>query len=204
MKQFLIVASAAALLLSASGETTTTEPAAVGTSSPPPPPTPMTTAPTVTLEAPVEVECDQAVKGSYRLCMRIKYGEWSRATIERKTSGDWKMLAGEPKGAVFQGMANGRWSDLWLSPDGKTLLAQWQGECENPTAFFLSVNGGPLRVVTGEARWEKGAESTAIGWLDDGRAQVRLGEGACGNAADEPGVYAIDPGTFTAEFLSSR
>ena len=97
-------------------------------------------------------------------------------------------------------MAVGHWEDAWLSPDGRTLLAQWYAECEVPSAFFVPADGGRPRSVTGGG-WRRAPESTALGWLADGRARVRLGKSACGTSAPEPGVYAIDPGPGTLERL---
>ena len=44
----------------------------------------------------------------------------------------------------------GHWSGGYLSPDGRTLLAQWSAECEVPFAFFVSSRGGTPCLVTGE------------------------------------------------------
>ena len=97
-------------------------------------------------------------------------------------------------------MWHGHWRQLFLSPDGETLLAQWSGECEIPTAFFLSADGSELRTVTGQSYGEA-PESMALGWSRDGRAEVELWEGLCGKAADRPGVYLIDPATGSATFV---
>ena len=98
------------------------------------------------------------------------------------------------------GIWHGHWRALFLSPDRKTLLAQWSGECEIPTAFFLPAGGGRLRTVTGEP-YADAPESLARGWSRDGRAEVELWEGLCGKAADRPGVYLIDPETREATFV---
>jgi hypothetical protein len=88
---------------------------------------------------------------------------------------------------------SGHWLDVWPSPDGKLLLAQWSGECEIPTAFFITLDDGSMRVVTHHRDWTTAPESEALGWRPDGLALVRLGRGLCGTGASRPGVYAIDP-----------
>jgi dipeptidyl aminopeptidase/acylaminoacyl peptidase len=87
----------------------------------------------------------------------------------------------------------GYWRSLALSPDGKTLLAQWSGECESPNAFFIPAHGGKPRPVTGERDWRDAPESVAYGWTRGGLARVLLPQGACGSGAHRPGVYLIDP-----------
>jgi hypothetical protein len=87
----------------------------------------------------------------------------------------------------------GHWERLWLSPDGRTLLAQWIAECEVPIAFFIPAGGGKPRAVTGDRDWRNAPESVARGWTRDGRARVLLPRGACGGSFRIPGVYLIDP-----------
>ena len=126
----------------------------------------------------------------------------ARATIEvRAAPGRWRAVAHEPRGAKVEAYVHGHCLDAWLSPDGRTLLAQWSGECEIPHAFVLPAGGGPLRPVTGERDWRTSPESVALGWLADGRARVRLLEGLCGHGARRPGIYAIDPRTAEATLL---
>ena len=74
----------------------------------------------------------------------------------------------------------GHWAKAYLSPDGKTFLAQWSAECELPTAFFVPVRGGAPQPVTGEADWTKAPSSAADGWTEDGRAIVETSQGDCG------------------------
>ena len=89
---------------------------------------------------------------------------------------DGNVLAiGKPPGAKV-----GHWAKAYLSPDGKTLLAQWSAECEVPSAFVVPVRGGTPRVVTGEANWAKAPPSVADGWTEDGRAIVEVWRGDCG------------------------
>lgn len=79
----------------------------------------------------------------------------------------------------------GHWRFALPSPKGDWVLAQWSGECEVPTAYLVGVKGGRLRPVE--------QSSTAIGWTRQGRAIVGLGVAVCGEGANEPGTYLIDP-----------
>jgi hypothetical protein len=87
----------------------------------------------------------------------------------------------------------GYWRSIELSPDRKTLLLQWSGECESQTAYLARADGGRLRPV--------GTESVALGWTRSGRAVVDLPRGACAGAARRPGIYLVDPRTRHAAFV---
>jgi hypothetical protein len=96
-----------------------------------------------------------------------------------------KLAIGEPPGAIV-----GHWSKAYLSPDGRTFLAQWSAECEVPFAFLVPARGGVPRVVTGEADWAKAPQSTADGWTGDGRAIVEVWRGDCGLRGGR-GLYLV-------------
>jgi hypothetical protein len=84
---------------------------------------------------------------------------------------------------------SGFWAYALPSPDGRDLLAQWSGECEVPTAFFV-VDGVP-RPVTGERRFWQSPNSRSLGWSARGEAFVfLLPNDACGNKRG-PGIYAF-------------
>ncbi len=84
--------------------------------------------------------------------------------------GHWRYSASDP-----------RYGDLFL--------AQWSGECEVPTAFFVDRDEGDVEPVTGQADPANAPESFALGWNKRGQAVVFLPEGACGSDAGRPGVY---------------
>jgi hypothetical protein len=107
-------------------------------------------------------------------------------------SGRTRRIASAPPSGRLARVA-GHWSDVWPSPNGTMLLAQWSGECEIPTGFFIRLDDGSMRVVTHHRDWTRAPESEALGWTSDGLARVRLGEGLCGTGASRPGVYEIDP-----------
>lgn len=84
--------------------------------------------------------------------------------------------------ARVRGTSEGWWTSASLDPTGRTVLAQWSGECEIPAAFFVdAVHGGRTAI-------EGGREAEALGWWG-GRAVVQLLPGACGRGAKVPGVY---------------
>jgi hypothetical protein len=86
----------------------------------------------------------------------------------------------------------GSYTSARLSPDGRTLLLQYSGQCETPNAFFEPVTGGRPQPVTGEANWRIAPESSALGWTRAGAALVRLYAPACGQGI-RPGIYSISP-----------
>lgn len=83
----------------------------------------------------------------------------------------------------------GHWTKLLLSPDGRTYLGQWSGECETPEAFFVPASGGEPRPVTGR----RGDETIALDWAPHERARIFIPRARCGTQFDRPGVYLVDP-----------
>ena len=140
--------------------------------------------------------CEPAASPHFRLCGKPGPNAPDvPSTIQRRDGVRWRTLAGPPERTIAHGMPIGHWAGAWLSPDGKTLLAQWSAECEIPIAFFVDAASGKKRPVTGEQDWTEAPESIALGWSDDGRARVRLTRGYCGGAKYPPGVYLIAPAT---------
>ena len=82
------------------------------------------------------------------------------------------------------------WNGLSLSPDGKTLLAEWAYPCDSAAVVFVPAAGGPVRVATGERDWRKAPSARALGWTRGGKARVRTYAPWRGRP---PGVYLIDP-----------
>jgi hypothetical protein len=83
----------------------------------------------------------------------------------------------------------GHWESARVSPDGRTVLAQWSAECEVPIAFILPVAGGALRPVAGTLH--DPVDSIALGWSPEGSAVVSLPSLGCGGGYDGPGVYLV-------------
>jgi hypothetical protein len=155
-----------------------------------------TTAPATTTrtKAAEPVRCTIARAPGFRLCAHA-FGTAPNvpATIQRRRGDGWRVLVAGPPRTVHDGVQVGHWAQAWLSPDGRTLLAQWSAECEVPIAFFVDAKTGEMHPVTGEKVWTEAPESIALGWGADGRAWVRMTKGYCGGAKHPPGVYSIDP-----------
>jgi hypothetical protein len=81
----------------------------------------------------------------------------------------------------------GHWRYALESPSGLT-LAQWSGECEVPTAYWID-QAGTARIVTGESDLSTAPASLALGWSNSGEAIVLVSSGSCGGTADLPGIY---------------
>jgi hypothetical protein len=113
-----------------------------------------------------------------------------RSWIQHRQGATWMVLAGPPRGRY------GWWRRIVASADGKTLLAQWSGECEIQSTYLISTVTGKEQPVFG------GAASTAVGWSEDGRARVRLLAPlyGIGNAIRyEAGIYRVEPRTACRE-----
>ena len=80
---------------------------------------------------------------------------------------------------------------IFLAPDGRTLLAQWSGECESQSTYLVPRAGGKPRLVFL-------SESRALGWSKDGRARVVLAEPGAfdGERGYHQGTYLVDPVTM--------
>jgi hypothetical protein len=87
----------------------------------------------------------------------------------------------------------GYWRSIELSPDRRSLLLQWSGECESQTAYLARADGRGLRVV--------GRESVALGWARSGRAVLDLPRGACAGSTRRPGIYLVDPQSRRASYV---
>jgi hypothetical protein len=89
------------------------------------------------------------------------------------------------------GHAEGFWVWSSTSPDGRTALAQWSGECESQSAWFVSGGHDPRPVArAADGTW---LASFPLGWLADGRAVVVFPDAACGTPIATPGTYTVTP-----------
>ena len=122
-----------------------------------------------------------------------------RATIEViEAGGERRTIASNPPAA--RGLpAQGFWREASASPDDDWLLAQWSGECEALTAFFVRMDGETLREARPAAADRPFLDSRALGWAPDGRAVVHFGDGLCSEALAEPGIYLL-----TTEGVATR
>ena len=151
---------------------------------------------------PAHGPCQAAASPDIAVCgYPIRMSE-RPSTIWIRVGGRLKRIAGPARiamdGIPPKPVKNARPVGFWMpdavlrSPDGRTLLAQWSGECEGLTAYLVSVANGKIREIFGTAN-----ESTAHGWTADGRARVRLKytiftKGVFVHA----GMYDVDPVTL--------
>ncbi|MDQ5821739.1 MAG: hypothetical protein M3540_09875 [Actinomycetota bacterium] len=112
-------------------------------------------------------------------------------TIEIESAGRARrVLAIPPFPSTAPGVGSvGHWESAELSPDGRTVLAQWSAECEIPIAFLIPVAGGKPQPIAGSLR--EHPESIGLGWSPDGLAVVSLPALACGRGYDGPGIYLV-------------
>ena len=81
----------------------------------------------------------------------------------------------------------GRWRYAVESTTG-VALAQWSGECEGPTAFWIGPEQAPS-IVTGGSDVSAAPQSLALGWTGEGQAVVLVSTAPCGGRATTPGVF---------------
>jgi hypothetical protein len=110
-----------------------------------------------------------------------------------------------PFGMTSAGTLHGWWIWAAASPDGKTILAQFSGECEVPMAFFVAATGGAPRSVSGSYTFSDPPEdSKALGWTTDGRAIVFIpAQPGCGST-DRAGVFLMGMSGETEKIASVR
>ncbi len=139
-----------------------------------------------------------AVPG-FRTCFSASEAD-SRATIERRTGSEWTVVAGPLKPRD----PSTAWGDLWLSPDGGTLLAEWLYACDGHMAVFVPLHGGKPRIVTGERSWTDAVASLPLGWTTGGKARVRVLRRWGPRSEHHAGVYLFDPGATGGPARNTR
>lgn len=85
---------------------------------------------------------------------------------------------------------------LFPSPDGKSLLAQWSGQCEVQSTYLVSASTGKARPIL-----DRADESSALGWTREGSARIKVPRPTCGGAHLRAGIYAVDPTTLKPTLL---
>ncbi|MGH2809186.1 MAG: hypothetical protein ACRDKT_18120 [Actinomycetota bacterium] len=96
-----------------------------------------------------------------------------------------------PPGQRVHGRVAGHWRYVIPSPVGDVVLAQWSGECEHPSVYWLEGDEGP-RLVIDPPEVDVATDSIALGWSRDGLAYIHAREGYCGGPGNPPGVYAYE------------
>jgi hypothetical protein len=127
------------------------------------------------------------VSGAFRACTVFGLLRGERSSIQRRVGARWKPFAAPPR------VRHGWWRKIVASPDGRTLLAQWSGECEIQSTYLVSTVNGKDRPIF------QGNSSTAAGWSRDGRARVRLPAPVYGTDKSirfQAGTYLVEPETM--------
>jgi hypothetical protein len=124
--------------------------------------------------------------GGFRACT-VFSAPGERSALYGYSGSGWVVVRGRLPGTA------GWWRRVVASPDRRTLLAQWSGECELQSVYFVSPAGGVVRAVFGAHA------SEALGWTTAGLARVRLAEQVWRGKAvvHRPGIYLVDPRTMT-------
>lgn len=123
-----------------------------------------------------------SVSGAFRACTVFHVnGEESR--IERREGSRWSALV-TPERAPYPG--HGWWERVLPDPRGRTLLAEWSGECEVPFTYLITAGAPtPRRVFRPEP-------AVPLGWTQGGLARVKLLEPVA-STKTRPGVYLLTP-----------
>ena len=103
-----------------------------------------------------------------------------------------------PKGQAKRG----HWEAARPASDGKMLLAQWSGECEVPTAYFI--DRASHRMTAAGATKSGEPESFALGWLSTRTAAINFPRAACGSGRS-PGIYSVSvTGEIILRLITTR
>ena len=146
--------------------------------------------------------CEPAASAGIVVCGYPIRRSSRQSTVWTRVSGRLEQIAGPariamdgiPPKPVINAHPVGFWIPQYVSrsPDGRMLLAQWSGECESQTAYFISIADGKVRAIFGPS------DSAGQGWTKDGRARVRLGYPifAKHRIRFPAGMYDVDPLTL--------
>lgn len=139
--------------------------------------------------------CSSASRG-FRACTWFYEGS-ERSRIERRTAVRWAVFL-DADHAPHPG--HGWWRRVVASPDRRTLLGQWSGECEIQSTYLVSTADRTLRPLFGLHA------SEAAGWSADRRARVTLLEPIYQTSTRiryRPGIYRVEPATLEVELERS-
>jgi hypothetical protein len=125
-------------------------------------------------------KCTHKSRG-FRACTTYRERSEETGIYERGRDG-WTKVAGAARRV-------GWWRRVIAAPSRTVLLGQWSGECETQTTYI--VERGRARPIFAQS------ESYAVGWSNDGRAQVRVPMEAPDPRGDvRAGIYLVDPRTL--------
>src|ERR1700750_1891415 len=95
----------------------------------------------------------------YRACTTFFASSEKPTAIYRRADNGWVKGRGRLPGRV------GWWRRVLAAPGGRTLLAQWSGECEVQSTYLVSVADGMSTPLFG------GHSSAGLGWTRSGLAR---------------------------------
>ena len=138
------------------------------------------------------VRCTHPSEG-FRACT-VFGAPGERSALYYWAGAEWVVLRGRLPGRA------GWWRRVVAAPDHRTLLAQWSGECESQSTYFVSSSTGHVRPIF------RGHTAEIAGWSHPGLARVRLTEAIWrGNVrAFPPGVYLVNPRTLAVRLQNPR
>jgi len=130
------------------------------------------------------VRCSHA-SGGFRACT-VFGAPGERSALYYWAGAEWLVVRGRLPGRA------GWWRRVVPAPDHRTLLAQWSGECELPSTYFVSSSTGHVRPIF------RGHTAEIAGWTHPGLARVRLTEAIWhrNKLAFPSGVYLVNPKTL--------
>lgn len=142
------------------------------------------------------------VSGPLTFCLKHTKNRSTGSFWVRRRRGPDRLRVKHPFGRT-NGAFHGSWVWAAASPDGKTVLAQFSGECEIPMAFFVPASGGVASSVSGPyTRGEPPENSSALGWTTDGRAIVFIPAAPGCGSTHGAGVFLIAPSGETEKVAS--
>jgi hypothetical protein len=146
-------------------------------------------------------ELDRSAAGVVETCRESEDDIFGRELVLVTPGGSRRSLVGAlyPDGVMpgtDQPVA-GSWLRARLSPDGAWIAAQWSGECEVQTAYFVRTSDGVVfntdGTQLGSGSPAESQSSMVLGW-NGNRALVMEEQGACSGPGNST-VRSIDPAT---------
>jgi hypothetical protein len=103
------------------------------------------------------------------------------------------------RSTLFAPRDGGAWVAAAVSPDGKSLMAQWWSSgCGTQTVHLSDANGKNMRAPFGDRF------ADALGWTNDGRAIVAVRNSACRDYAAATSIYLLDGDDVTRIYATPQ
>jgi hypothetical protein len=126
--------------------------------------------------------------GPLSLCTLDAGGDYTTEFVVDAHGGPQRLTVSPPP--PYGRTGGGHWEWAAVSPNRKTIVATWSGECESPSAYLIPAAGGhPRSATTGLG---PSIDTVALGWTTDGRAIVWMPKNGCGTST-VPGIYFVTP-----------